>query len=273
MNNALSSQFSQFLTTLGLASEDVQVFQALINKPSLTILEVSRLSGVNRTTCYRILESLKQKGLVEEMVDEHRRLVKAVDIHNLEFLVKEKESEAERLRELLPSLSHSISSVASQPGTKVLFYRGIEGIKQMVWNVLRTKKEGVGYTQFPLEGVAGDDFASEFYNEWVRRGLVFRDIISDTYLKYRPANKIDFGEKYFPSRYIPSSVLDITHQIDIYNDVVSYYNWHEGEIFGVEIYNDKIAAMQKQLFEVMWKIGKKQIPSRPVSNKKRANSS
>ncbi|EKD96520.1 MAG: hypothetical protein ACD_24C00009G0001 [uncultured bacterium] len=45
--------------------------------------------------------------------------------------------------------------------------------------------------------------------------------------------------------------------MDIYNDVLALYNWHKGEVFGVEIYNDKITAMQKQIFEVLWKMAKK----------------
>lgn len=66
-------------------------------------------------------------------------------------------------------------------------------------------------------------------------------------------------KKYFQSGYIPSALLNFNHQVDIYNNVVSFYNWHEGEVFRVEIYNDKIARMHKQLFEIVWKLGKTRV--------------
>jgi hypothetical protein len=39
---------------------------------------------------------------------------------------------------------------------------------------------------------------------------------------------------------------------DIYDDIVSYYNWHEGEVFGVEIYNKHVANAQRTFFEMLW---------------------
>ena len=36
-----------------------------------------------------------------------------------------------------------------------------------------------------------------------------------------------------------------------------FYNWYEGEVFGVEIQNEKIAAFQKQLFNIVWQMAEK----------------
>lgn len=67
--------------------------------------------------------------------------------------------------------------------------------------------------------------------------------------------------EFFLSRYIPSDILEIAHQTDIYNDVVAYYNWYEGDVFGVEIMNAKIAKQQRQMFEIIWQMAK------PLSHK------
>ena len=55
------------------------------------------------------------------------------------------------------------------------------------------------------------------------------------------------------SRYIPPGLLKIDHQLDVYNDVVAIYNWYEGEVFGIQIVNEKVADFQKQLFDLVWK--------------------
>ena len=57
--------------------------------------------------------------------------------------------------------------------------------------------------------------------------------------------------------YLPQSILAIPHQTDIYNEVVSFYSWNEGEVWGTEIYNAKVANMQRQLFELAWEKAKR----------------
>lgn len=251
-----------FLKQLGLNGSEVKIFESLVEKGSQTILELSRNTEINRTNIYRILETMKKQGLIEEIIDENRRLVKAVDLSRLELLVKNIESKAKTLRDVFPIVSNIISSSKEsfQPGTRVIFHRGVDGIKQMVWNTLSTKTEVVGYTYRRLDEIVGKKFSEEWYAEWIRRKLKMRDIYSDEYLKsMKKVVGIKYSPKYFQSRFISSKILSVNHQVDIYDDIVAYYNWFEGEIFGVEISNKKISTMQRQLFEIVWKIGKKEI--------------
>ena len=133
-------------------------------------------------------------------------------------------------------------------------YRGGEGIKQMVWNTLKANKEVVGYTFRVLSEIVGKEFEELWRLEFMRKNLSFRDLISDAYtssvVEYNEETK--YPKTHFQSKYIPATILNINHQCDIYNDVVTYYIWKDEEIFGVEIYNKKIADMQKQLFNLAW---------------------
>jgi len=67
---------------------------------------------------------------------------------------------------------------------------------------------------------------------------------------------VPYPKKQYISRFIPEQMLRVNVQMDIYNDVVAQYSWHEGDVFGVEIYNAKTAHFQRQLFEIVWKLGK-----------------
>lgn len=257
MNNA-DENIHSFLEGLGLDVKQVKIYLTLTKKGMMTTLELSRETGINRTRVYRLLEILKNKGFVEEVVDEHRKLAKAAAPDRLEVLVKDQETRVKFLRDFLPSFSHLllVNSQIKQPGTKVLFYRGRDGILQQVWNTLRAKKEVVGYSYRPLVELIGDYYC-KWREEWIRRKLAFRDVYSEEYFKGKKEkieDSLTDKSKYFQSRYISVQILNINHQMDIYNDVVSLYNWHEGEIFGVEIYNEKIAKMQKQLFEIVWRM-------------------
>lgn len=251
-----------FLHQLGLGQAEAKIYSSLLERGTQTTLELSRNIQINRTKVYRLLEELKKRGLVEELVEENRRLTKATNIHQLELLIKEEEAKTKALREVFPSVMNIINSnrEASQPGTRVIFHRGADGIKQMAWNVLSANKECVGYTFRRIEEVVGDKFSLEWRDEFVKRGLILRDVYSDEYLKSLKAGKETTKQewkKHFKGRYLPEKLLNINHQVDIYNNVFAIYNWFEGEVFGVEIYNQKIAAMQKQLFEIVWKQAKK----------------
>ena len=79
-----------YFQTLGLDSGESKLLLVLVEYGTLTVLELARKSGINRTTAYRLLEQLKKAGYVEEMVDEYRHLFKIVDVHKLELIVREK---------------------------------------------------------------------------------------------------------------------------------------------------------------------------------------
>lgn len=257
------AQLKSFFKDLGLSTEETQIYLALVRKGSLTTLQLARTTDINRTQTYRFLEKMKAKGLVEEMIDEHRLMAKAVDTDYLERLIHDQEAKVKSLKTDFADIKKFLLGQANvfQPGTKVKFYRGQKGIQQMVWNDLKANGEIVGFTYLTFVSAVGEKYALSFFEEMIKRKIKLRDIYCDNYLEslkdgeresVRYRRLLPRYDTFIESRYIPSKILNIEHQIDIYNDVVAYYNWYEGEIFGVEICNQKIASMQKQLFEMVW---------------------
>jgi hypothetical protein len=47
-------------------------------------------------------------------------------------------------------------------------------------------------------------------------------------------------------------VFPVAHSTIIYDDVVTYHNWHNGVLFGIEIHNKEIADAQRVFFEMLW---------------------
>lgn len=253
MNNFLKN----FSSLLGLDKDESDVFVCLIQNGILTPLELSRKTGIDRSKVYRRLEDLSLRGLVEEIVDQKRKKFKVVETGRLEQYVKDKEKEINSLNKLFPLVSTVINKRTGldQPGTKVLFYRGKEGIKQLIWNNLRAKKVVLGYSYILIREVVGEEFEKKWRDEFVRRKLVLKDIYSDIFVSnLSRSSNIVFPSANFTSKYIPSNKLSINHYIDIYNNVVAYFDYHEDQIFGVEIYNQKIADLQKQIFRILWQI-------------------
>lgn len=249
-----------FLSKLDIPQEEARIYTALIGKQAQTAQEIAKTTSIPKTTIYRRIEELKKLGIVEEQIDEYKKVFTAASVDHLNLLVIEKEQKIKELRAELPDVTQLLTgpSIDLDPNTKVLFYRGRDGIRQMLWNDLRSQTEIIGYTYRDITLFTGKNFADRWNEEFKRTKLKARDLYSDEYLKskFEQNNPKIIGWSGWQSRYISPKVLDITHQMDIYNDVVGIYSWHEGEVFGVEIYNEKVAKLQKQLFEAMWKTGK-----------------
>lgn len=241
-----------YLKKLGLSTEEATIYVALTTLGEATPLRIARTTGVNRTKVYRTLESLAHKLLVVEEVEVNSTTYSPAPVAKIKEMLRLKQVRVAELAEGMGQVERVLEQMAITPhaDTKVKFYRGKSGLQQMVWNVLSAKSEIVGYTHRDLADFLRIKFMREFAAEFVRRNLKMRDIYGDEYVKNKHAN-YDWGGR-IKSRYLPKGVLTIPHQSDIYDEVVSYYSWSQGEVFGVEIINRRVVTMQKQLFELAW---------------------
>lgn len=248
----------EFFTALGLNRDEISVFLTLSVNGEMTILQLSRMTDIPRTNLYRIIDRLVKQSFVTEIIDDHKTKLKAVSCEHLKKLVGKRSEEIHRLNKTVEKLEALLPGNMEiyQPATKVLFYRGLSGTKQMLWNILKAKGEFRGYSYITPVETVGKKFAIDWALEFNARKINARDLFSDSYkqsVKRYPYPK-NINWPTWQSKYIAPDILNINHQIDVYNNVVSYYDWHGDEIFGVEIYNEKVASLQKQIFDAMWSL-------------------
>lgn len=247
--------------TLGLDKLESHICTELFIDNKKTILELSKLLNCPRTNVYRATEKLVDMGILNKNIYENRVYLEINKIDYIEQLLEERIDKLKQSRNDIVKFEKQISQsgFVSQPLTNVRFYKGVEGIKQLVWNVLSTKTELVGYTYRRLDEVLGSSFVEHWDREFVSRGLKGRDIYSNEYLKSVQGRLLLSNT--IESAYIDESIYNIDHQVDIYNNTLAFYSWHAGEVFGVEIENEKIANLQRSLFELVWE---KAIPEKEL---------
>lgn len=250
-------EVNNYLRLLGLSGEQAAIYLELMEQGEGTPLLIARKTGINRTKVYRLLEEMEKHKLIVQEIGEYTTRVSPAPIERIEELLKQKQGVVAGLSKNWSEAEATLSQlqVSHQVETKVRYYRGKSGIEQMVWNVLKAKNEIVGYTFRDLSQYVGARFMEQFVFEFKRRNLKMRDIYGDEYLDSQPIDN-DWGGK-IESRYLPGKVLAIPHQMDIYDDIVTFYSWNEGEVWGTEIYNPKVAKMQRQLFELAWEKAKR----------------
>ena len=249
-------ELRQYLQKLGLTAQVATIYLDLLEHGEGTPLSISRRTGINRTKVYREIEEMSQLKLITQEVGDNTTKISPAPIERLEEILKQKQQGVAELSNNWGEATTLLSQlqVIHQAETKVKYYKGKSGIEQMVWNVLKAKHEIVGYPFRDLSHFVGEKFMASFATEFKRRKLSMRDIYSDEYISSKPIDN-DWGGS-IDSRYLPGDILSIPHQTDIYDDVVTFYSWNEGEVWGSEIYNPKVAQMQKQLFELAWEKAK-----------------
>jgi DNA-binding transcriptional ArsR family regulator len=243
-----------YFATLGLEAEIADLYLALHLHGPQTISKLSRSSGVERTRIYRLLGRLREASLVEVESHYKRSIIKAAPIANLRILINQKEGELEALQGKLDILEQAlVRSSLSSPTTRVQFYHGPEGIRQMLWNELQNKSGLLGYRFQILDAGTGltfmDRWAVEFESQNLRCRVLYGDDFVQSWHNRRPPGRRIDGVEY---RFIDPNIFPITHSCDVYDDVTLYFNWRGEEVFGIEIYNQQIADAQRVLLHGLW---------------------
>lgn len=255
---------TDFLKKLGFTYEESKLYIALVKNGPSTLLAAAKLSGIERTKLYRMLDHLLERKLIEEVPQHRRRIIKAADLHTLQLLVKEKDITAQYLTNTFPAASQALQEMTNTvSGNNVIYYHGIEGIRQMVWNMLRCKGLFRTYSYRFWDDILGHRFVLQLNKELLAQDFQVHDLYSDQYIDFKKQWLQEKGQKpagrwpFWDSRHISEKTITINQNIDIYNDVVSYYYWQGDETFGVEIYNERVADLQKQIHDVLWRRAKK----------------
>jgi sugar-specific transcriptional regulator TrmB len=248
------------LGLLGLNNKQANIYLLLLKHGQASLLQLSRLSLINRTTIYRIVEDLKQLNLIEEVLDNRGTKVKAVSPDNLQLLLTKKQTELKTITDNLHSLIQELSAIKDTPtpSTQVVYFRGQSGLKQLLWNILKAKGESVGYGYADWNQSVGREFAEKLRSERVKRKISDREIQNTDQAgpMAKWTNIKNYGQVY-QARFLPRETIDIKHDTYIYNDIFAFFSFAGGELFGIEIHNAEIAKTQKQIFEVLWKLAKK----------------
>ncbi len=125
------------LEKMGLTEKQAKVYLACLELGGGNVTNIAKKAGVQRTTCYPILDELLSLGLVSKSKQKKRGYFLVEDPKTLEQNTKLK---LQTIQETLPELNAIYNVLPQKP--KVLFYEGEEGAKNIFNDILNTLKEG-----------------------------------------------------------------------------------------------------------------------------------
>lgn len=237
------------LTILGLSKNEAEIYLGLLKGGELTVSAIATKSGVHRRNVYDCISRLQQRGLVYEVQDRSEIRFQAVSPDKLNELVEER---AVRLKRIMPDLNKLYRS--TPPQQSFLVYRGIEGWKNCMRDILRVNEDylcigGKGGWMDPQLA----DFFPSFYRELKARRIPCRTLFDIEVKERGHAIQKYVGGKF---RFLPPTASS-TASVEIFGDRVvfvsdlEYGAFHED--FTLSVVKDRqVADGFRKWFEILW---------------------
>lgn len=258
------SKVFRVLEKLGLSPRESKVYSVLLEGGPMTVVELARAVDIPRGTVYRLCTGLSSRKFVEWIASYPGNLIKAVDPVRLWPVLHDEEKnllEIEKASEIIKN--YCSSPVRKQKKTSVRYYKGAEGMKQLIWNTFQSANEVYGYSVWKRDAATKNQFEIDYTKERVKKNVkenVIVDIETIDVLKRRVklyGNTQDYldHKKMIKQevRVIDDPEFALAGDVYIYNDVYALSFWESGEVFGVEIENEEIAGVQLGIFRNLWK--------------------
>jgi len=250
------------LTPFSLSEAESIIYLELLEKNKSTALSLSRNLHIGRTKVYRILDKLIEKELVIQQLDSSGFKFTASDPKQLSLLLTKKESELVTLQKNLPHLVDLLQSKinSEKSGSKILYYRGQEGLSQVNWNLLRAQKEFLSYEVSTANAYLPQNEAEKLRQALVDKKIFIKTLTNKTFQEPY-TDIVELVKNWWQLKHISSKTLEIRADIFIYNNVYAVCNYLDsGDIFCFEIYNDNLAQMQKDIFAKLWQDASLMLP-------------
>jgi len=234
---------AEVLRQIGLTNSEIEIYSILLRLQEATASDAARQAQIARPNVYDILNKLVEKGFVTYAIKNGKKYFRIVDPEKILDYLKEKE---ENFRATLPELKAFYKPIEEKLGIEI--YEGPEGIKAILRDIIKTKKEIVAFgasdrlrqylPEFIVKKYVND---RERYNIKARQLCTAGEAVLETKTsKFRPLPK-EFSS--------PSTTA-------VYGDKVSIWIWAKTPTI-VLIDNPSVAKSYRQQFELMWQAANK----------------
>jgi sugar-specific transcriptional regulator TrmB len=250
---------TKLLEKIGFTQGEIKVYFALLGQGNTTSGPVITKSGVARSKVYDIIEKLKQKGLVSEVIKENTKYFQAASPERILDYIKNKETEIrneeEEFSKLLPELLLKQKFAEEKQEAKV--YVGYEGVKTFYEEILNQLNEGDEYLAMTLSEQSWENkslslFLQKFHQrraEKKAKAKIIYHVAAQSIKQNNDFSKTGLYE-------LRSTELSLPTGIAIVKDVVATLLWNKNpKVFAI-ISKENADAYRKFFYEV-WKTAKK----------------
>jgi sugar-specific transcriptional regulator TrmB len=240
----------EFLHSIGLSDKETDLYLELLKYEFLSPTEISRKTGINRTTVYPILDQLMQKRLVREVEGSKKGKYMAESPERLKTYFQEKMAKFEEQERLLDDVIPQLRGLEHRDSNSepvVKYYTGRQGVLDSLHDYLEIIPNGT-----EISMIYSQDFVERMFTpteaKTARALRIKRNLAVKTIYSYSKGEKEEVKGSTrvkLPENY---SVLG---DIAFTDDAVRFYSG-EKDLFGIIVRSKEIAQTLKVLHELAY---------------------
>ncbi len=239
------------LIELGFSQKEAHVYLSLLESGSSTVRDIAKRTRLNRSTCYVVLNTLSQKGLVSTTDEQKIRLYTCAPpdrlIQLLEEQIKLTQKRVVKAQHLLPELKSYYSGTTTKP--TVQYYDGAEGLVSVYEDTLTATERIDCFASIEDVHAALPDYFPEYYERRMSRGIHMNAIFPDTGAACERASRDK--EEYRTTRLIPKEEYGFNSEINVYDNKIVFMSLREK--FGLIVESKELSDTLKKIFKLAWK--------------------
>lgn len=231
--------------TLGLRVAELSVYLAALELGGAHAQELSRKSGVRRTSLYNFLATLEEKHLISLIKKGKRKFYVASGPASV---LQSERSQLVALEKLLPELLAISNAAKHKP--RVRFHEGIQGMQEIYNEMLHDKN--IIFAWEDLESMFSlmpKSFTTNYPIRRAAKNIPLRSIVRDSRFarKFCAENNKSLARD---SRFINSEHFGT--DIEIFGDKVAFFSLRKYAPFGVLIEDKDLAHTLKIIWQAQW---------------------
>jgi len=245
----------EFFKKLGFSDKEAAVYLALLRLDTATATQISKKTGINRTSSYDILDSLMQKGLISKFKKEKKAFFHAGDPKRLiSYFEREKEENSKLLGRRQKDVEAALPELASllQPEKsakpRVTFYEGEKGMREAYEDTLTSKETILAYANVQTMHEGLPNFFPGYYKRRAQAGVSIKAILPNNDLSRERASHDNTEAR--ESIVLADANQTFSPEVNIYNDKMLIASWKEKMAVIVE--SKELADLQRLIYNLLW---------------------
>jgi len=245
------------LSQFGLKNSEIDTYTTLLKIGSQPASIIAKKLNKPRTTTTVYLTKLKQEGFIKVIwkgrtqyyVPENpKKILQNLQENKIRSMEK-MDMGVRAFSTIIPELSAMMRNDYIVP--KVTFYEGTNELKQMYKDTLTSKTDIQCFSSVTdLWDLFGKEYDSWYVKKRAKNQIPLMYLAKDTPTERSETKK---DKKLFrQSKLLPPELFDITNEINIYDNKVSFITLKEEKI-GVLIESKEIYHTMKTIFQMLWR--------------------
>lgn len=251
------NKITSTLESLWLNEKEIKIYLASLTIWQATSSILWNKAWISRTTAQHICKSLVSKRLLNITPQKSWTIYSAEEPEKLIVLVNNKYSQVERMMKNTHDIMSDLKSL-SNPNSrlpKVKYYTGVDGIIDMLDDVLKDKKDLYGYLKVgsnintEILDYLKNTYVYKREKAWIKSMWIINE--DEIFRNYKNNNNTIRNDIYVDEEVYPFECC-----MHIYWDKVAFFTYFDDDMSWVIIENKRIASSQMTLFKLAYKYSK-----------------